>query len=313
MNVVIVGAGVMAAEHCARLAKMDNVKISAIVDCDVIKAENLARSFNTEFLDSVDSLVNIKENIDFSIIAVPNFLHIETIKAVSKYTKNIICEKPVCIKYSDYQALKKFLRENDLNIMVAHVVRVWDSFTAMKKIIKANENSLKSITIKRRQPNPNWSSGNWLLDRKKSGGIIYDLAIHDIDYIVNMLGLPLKVSSCMDSSATNCTVLLHYKEFSVTLVSSWCMPRAYNEQKMETVIEVLCDGMLAVYDDKISKQEITAYTKQTEKITFDDTDAYLVQLTEMINFIQNRIVNNEFSLSTVENTMKICEMIGKQN
>ncbi len=42
---------------------------------------------------------------------------------------------------------------------------------------------------------PDWSKGNWLMDPEKSGGLLMDLSIHDIDYLYWLFGKPQKVYS----------------------------------------------------------------------------------------------------------------------
>ena len=83
------------------------------------------------------------------------------------------------------------------SLSVAQVLRSWDAYTAQAGRLRANRERLHTLTLWRRQPRPDWSDGNWLADRRRSGGILYDLAVHDVDYVTGLFGPPERVEASL--------------------------------------------------------------------------------------------------------------------
>ncbi|MHA1971427.1 MAG: aminotransferase class I/II-fold pyridoxal phosphate-dependent enzyme [Candidatus Hodarchaeales archaeon] len=120
-------------------------------------------------------------------ICVPTFVHKEYILEAARKGKHILCEKPVLLDPSDYEEVKLVIKENKIKFMVAMICRFQDQYRAGKKVIERGEiGPIVSIHARRRGRGP--PTQKWFWDIDKSGGIVVDLAIHDIDMVQWMLG-----------------------------------------------------------------------------------------------------------------------------
>jgi predicted dehydrogenase len=87
-------------------------------------------------------------------------------------------------------------KKNKKTLLIGHCVRFWPEYTKTKQIIDSKKyGKLLSATFRRISAVPGWSWKNWLIRANKSGGAIFDLHIHDTDYVQYLFGLPRAVRS----------------------------------------------------------------------------------------------------------------------
>jgi predicted dehydrogenase len=84
--------------------------------------------------------------------------------------------------------------------------------------------------MKRVGSRPGWSWQSWLLDPRRSGGVLIDLHIHDTDFVRYLLGDPLKVDSVgsgRKGAWNHIWTRYQYKNVTVHAEAGWDMPPAY--------------------------------------------------------------------------------------
>jgi predicted dehydrogenase len=90
-----------------------------------------------------------------------------------------------------------FARQQNVKLMVGHVVRFMPPYRKLKKWIDSKQfGELKFISLKRFSGLPTW--GQWKEKQDKfgsSGGALFDLVIHDIDFLNYALGVPERIES----------------------------------------------------------------------------------------------------------------------
>jgi predicted dehydrogenase len=70
----------------------------------------------------------------------------------------------------------------------------------------------------------------WILNPKRSGGAAVDLHVHDTDFILQLLGLPQKVTSTASSEASHIFTNYHYDNICVTAEGGWDYPPKWGFQ-----------------------------------------------------------------------------------
>ena len=87
--------------------------------------------------------------------------------------------------------------------MVAQVARWWPEFMTIKAYLDEGKlGDLHMIYEKRICQHPTWAT--WHRDPAKSGGGLYDLNIHDIDFLYSVFGKPETVYASGWKSPTGC-------------------------------------------------------------------------------------------------------------
>ena len=195
VKVAIIGAGFMGGMHAQVYQNLPNAKLVAIVDVDPSRAEKLAEKYAARAYSKIKDIL-IRDDIDAVDICLPTFLHpTHTIEA-AKAGKHVFCEKPIALTLEDADRMIEEVEKRGVKFMVGHVLRFWPEYVKIKKIQESGRLG-KPILISctRLSPAPTWAWQGWLTDVKRSGGALVDLHIHDIDFLLYLLGKPVSVYS----------------------------------------------------------------------------------------------------------------------
>ena len=104
---------------------------------------------------------------------------------------NVLVEKPVCLTREEGELLLETQKETGVKVMVGQVVRAFDEYRYLKEVYDNKTlGKLKSIVMQRVSGNVRWGFEGWFHDEKKSGSVVLDLHIHDLDFLRYMLGEP---------------------------------------------------------------------------------------------------------------------------
>ena len=213
-KVAIAGFGFMGMTHALNVLKNKDLLLVAIVDTklDAIKNElhSNAGNFSTGNLDA-ESLKDVRmyksldeclreEELDACIISVHTDLHYKLTKMALEAGVNVFLEKPFCIDPEEGQELMEISEKNGLLLMVGQVVRFMPAYQKLKDWIDSGvHGKLTFLSLSRFSGLPDW--GQWKEKQAAygtSGGALFDLVIHDIDFARWIFGEPDEVNSiCM--------------------------------------------------------------------------------------------------------------------
>lgn len=203
---VVLGFGFMGMTHTLNILKNVNLELVAIIDKypDTI-AKSLSSpggNFTTGHIDP-EILKNIRiyhdfdeclrsEEFDAVFICVHTDLHYEMARKALVHNKHVFLEKPFTLDIQQGEELINLARQNGKILMIAHVVRFMPPYQQLKQWIDSNKyGRLKFLSLSRFSGAPAW--GQWKekqLNFGLSGGALFDLTIHDIDFVNYVLGQP---------------------------------------------------------------------------------------------------------------------------
>lgn len=204
-RVAVVGFGFMGMTHTLNILKNKNLKLAAIVDANPALIEkNLdAQSGNfstgnihTEDIASIHKYSNLDEclqteDLDAVNICVHTRLHYELTKKVLLNGKHVFLEKPFCLDVKQAEELIRLAEQKKKILMVGHVVRFMPPYQKLKQWVDSKAfGELGFLSLFRFSGLPGW--GQWKEKQVKSasGGALFDLVIHDIDFASYLAGLP---------------------------------------------------------------------------------------------------------------------------
>jgi UDP-N-acetylglucosamine 3-dehydrogenase len=72
--------------------------------------------------------------------------------------------------------------------MVGHVLRFFPEYAAIKRLLESGAIGTPAVVRTERNLYAPPTADNWFLDFGRSGGVIYDLAIHDVDFCLACFG-----------------------------------------------------------------------------------------------------------------------------
>lgn len=205
-RVAILGFGFMGMMHAGNILRNADLELVAIVDKNPGAVEEKLHSKDGNFSSgeiSQDQIKKIKrysgiddclefEEIDAVCIAVHTDLHYEMTRKVLLHGKHVFLEKPFCLDKNQAESLIKLAKEKERILMVGHVVRFMPPYQKLKEyILNRTFGELKFLSLTRFSGIPAW--GEWVERRNifgSTGGALFDLMIHDIDYVNYVLGIP---------------------------------------------------------------------------------------------------------------------------
>ena len=207
-NVAIIGFGFMGMTHAMNILRINDLKLKAIVDKDLsVIVKNLQSSIGNIQVGNIDpaELANVSrysdideclkgEDVDSVIICTHVNTHYSMTKIALEHDKNVFLEKPFCLDLNQSNELIALAEERKKLLMIGHVVRFMPPYQLLKKWVDNREfGDLKFLSLTRFCGLPGW--GQWLDKsiRDLSGGALFDLSVHDIDFALSVLGPPSQI------------------------------------------------------------------------------------------------------------------------
>jgi len=194
-NIAILGAGFMGNAHIGgyRRNGAKNAQYTAVCDNNREKCDAFAKAHGLRpYYDLNDLLAG--ERIDIVDICLPSQLHVDFSIRVAKAKKHILLEKPVAFTMDGAKSIFSATRENGVRIMIAQVIRFWPEYQKIREVIRSGEiGDVVTVYAARLGQMPTW--GDWYKDPKVSGETLFNLTIHDIDYLHHLFGEPESVYS----------------------------------------------------------------------------------------------------------------------
>jgi len=201
-NVAVVGLGYIAENHLAALKSMSDVRIQAVISRSSDKGTKVAEGLGCRHYATLDEALT-SESLDVVDICVPTYLHEEYVVKAAKAKCHVLCEKPITFTLESLDRMIAACEENGVRFMVAQVARWWPEYIVAKDFITQGKlGGIHMIYEKRVCQHPTWST--WHRDPAKSGGGLYDLNVHDIDYLYTLFGMPARVYAIGWKSPTGC-------------------------------------------------------------------------------------------------------------
>lgn len=216
-NVAIIGFGFMGLTHALNVLKNKRMNLAAIITRDgsnlKTKLQHQTGNFSSGEIDE-STILRIPvyptlreclkhEKLDAVLICVHTDLHYQITAEAMEQGLHVFLEKPITLRIEEAKLLIGLGRQKQLKFMVGHVVRFMPAYKKLKSWIE-NEalGRLNFISLTRFSGLPSW--GQWKEKQEQfgvSGGALFDLLIHDIDFLNFVLGRPEKIESTTFSGA----------------------------------------------------------------------------------------------------------------
>ncbi|MFC9691756.1 Gfo/Idh/MocA family protein [Kribbella sp. NPDC056951] len=173
LRVGLIGAGNIAHVHVAAWKALG----ARIVVYSVEGAESLAEQYGLEVAASLDDLL---AEVEFVDIVTPSPTHKELTLAAIAAGKDVICEKPLTLTAADSHEVMAAADAAGVKVYPAHVVRYFPEYKAAYDAVQGGRIGAVAVARFFRQASSPAGAG-WYRDVARSGGVIMDLMVHDLD------------------------------------------------------------------------------------------------------------------------------------
>ncbi len=230
LKVGLIGCGFMGQMHANCYKNIEGVTLAAVADIRNEKAVALAEGTDAVIYgDGMELIANA--DVDVIDICLPTYLHAKYALAAMEKVSHLFVEKPVTLTIKEGKALIKKSKETGCSVQIGQVIRFWDEYVALKGIVDEGKfGKIINANFKRLSPRPDWGWNNWLLDFSLSGGAGQDLHIHDVDYVLSLLGKPKKfysVKNTLGEKYSYVNTLMQYEDCCVTVEGTWDLPSTH--------------------------------------------------------------------------------------
>ena len=257
LKVGLIGCGFMGSMHANCYNNIDGVKVTAVADVRPDKAEALAAISGAEIYATGEELI-ANADVDVIDICLPTYLHASHALLAMDKVKYLFIEKPVTLTAEESEELLKKAKATGTEIQVGQVIRFWDEYVELEKILKAGTyGKVVNANFRRLSPLPTWGWEDWLFDIKRSGGAGQDLHIHDVDYVLSIFGEPEKfysVRNRIGEGRSYVNTIMQYPETVIGVEGTWDLPGSHPfEATFRVVFEKAtvenAGGKFMLYDD----------------------------------------------------------------
>ena len=269
VRVGLIGCGNMGSGLLRNCAQVENAKVAAVADPIAENAKKLADELNVPAFGDYKKML-AKDDIDAVIVAVPNFLHAAVSIDVAESGKHVFCEKPMAMTVSDCDKMIQTAKANGVKLMVGQVLRYLPVFAKIKEIIDSGVlGEPFSIYISRLGSGSWGNPQHWRMKTETCGGILYEVSVHELDFMRYIGGDVDSVSAFMGNFLH--TDARDYEDTAHVMIR-------FKSGGMGTLLAGQCSSM-GGYDGKIHCQKGTIHFDNGKTlITYKPFDGELVKL-----------------------------------
>jgi predicted dehydrogenase len=253
MKIAVIGLGFMGSTHVKAWQSLPGAELLAVVSGDDAKLAgdlsgiqgNLGGPGEKMDFSRVRKYRSANEaigdpDVEAVDICLPTGLHASVAMAALRAGKHVLVEKPLALNAETANAVIAEAETAGRILMTGQVLRFIPAYRDIAALLASRElGAVRAAFFRRRCAAPAWSK--WLADPAQSGGGVFDLLIHDVDYCLHVFGPPRTVTATgyedlaggVDWIAAN----FEYPDSPAVLVTGgWHHPKAYPFSMEFTVV-----------------------------------------------------------------------------
>lgn len=180
LNIGLIGTGRLGNMYAEFLSyRVPRARLKAVADIIPERASLCAKKFNVpKWYDNHQDLINDKD-VDALIITATTTNHKEIVVDAAMGKKPIFCEKPTTLNLNDAREMKEVIEKHGVFYQQGFQRRFDKGFAAGKK--KIMDGIIGKPVVFRGSSRDPYPPSIEYLKPENSGGILLDMAIHDID------------------------------------------------------------------------------------------------------------------------------------
>lgn len=227
MKLGIIGSGMVVKDFLSFAHELSEIKLEAIAARNIENLKELQSKYNIKNIYTDIKLCLENKEIDTIYVAVPNYLHYTVAKKALEAGKNVICEKPFTLKYDEAAELFEIAEGKGLILMEAITNQYQKNYLDIQDNID-NIGEIRLVECNFSQLSSRYEAfKNGIIapvfDKSKGGGVLGDLNIYNIHFVVGLFGRSKKVHylpNIVNDVDTSGILLLEYNNFKVVCIAA---------------------------------------------------------------------------------------------
>ncbi len=191
LGVALLGCGGMGRTLAQTARKLDRARLVGVWDVAPAAAEAAGATLEAPWFTDLRRIL-ADPAVGGVIVATPNYTHREVVEAAAAAGKHIFCEKPLALRTADCDAMIAAAAAAGVHLCVGHVLRYLPVFDRMKQLVDAG--AIGQPFAMRTSRLGGWGeAAEWRRRRATSGGPLFEVNAHELDYMRYILGEPESV------------------------------------------------------------------------------------------------------------------------
>ncbi|HEV2123151.1 MAG TPA: Gfo/Idh/MocA family oxidoreductase [Chloroflexota bacterium] len=198
LGIALIGCGGMGRREAKELTSIPEARLVAVSDVVEAAAETFGREMGVPWHIDHRAVLERPE-VDAVIVATPNGFHTEIVTDAANAGKHIFCEKPFAFTVAECDQMIASAEQNDVRLMVGHVLRLMPQFQRVADIF---ESGALGKPVSAQVTHVSWlgdPTARYRLKKATTGGLLYDITIHEIDFLQKLCGPAESVFAFLDN------------------------------------------------------------------------------------------------------------------
>lgn len=184
ISVGIIGTGGMGRVHANHYRRLPNVKLYAFDENpEALKA--YCDQFPAEPCASQAELIAKADSVD---VCLPTDLHQSVALTVIAAGRHVFVEKPMARTSAECRTMIEAAAKAGVQLAPGHVVRYFAEYRRAHDLVVSGKIGTPAAARCRRGGKAPMGASGWFRDFERSGGVLFDLGIHELDWLHWTLG-----------------------------------------------------------------------------------------------------------------------------
>lgn len=193
-----IGCGAMAMDLLRRCVKMRRARVAVVMDPNREAVTSAAHEFNSQIAETAEELCG-HADVNCVLIGSPPALHREHVLLAAAAQKPIFCEKPLAVNVAQCDEMISACRAAGSLLFVGHVLRLFPLYQLSLDLIRQGKiGEPKAVSIARTGYGTLFHIG-WRTKRAMTGGLLFEVNVHEFDIMRAILGKPVDVYARLDN------------------------------------------------------------------------------------------------------------------
>ncbi len=320
LGIAIIGAGYWGKNHIRNYKTLlveKQITYLKICDSNEKRAKEMSIDYKLDYTTDINDIKN-DTKINAVVIVTPSNTHYDLAKLFLESGKDVFVEKPISLSSNHAKELVELAEKKKRILMVGHLFRYHPAVKDIKKRIDIGEFGKINIVMSYRFA---------LGVPRKDMGVIFALAVHDLDLTCYLLNQELPESILVDNAKFHQDNVIEMTNISLTfkdkvkgyMMESWDVP-VYNRKRelvivgseKSAILDYLIPNEYNIFDTKIKKRYIDGTfilekeDNSINKVILEYKEPLKEEILHFIYCIKNR-VSPETDGIVGYNAVKMCE------
>jgi len=323
VNVAVVGLGFMGVTHLRAYLANPLARVVAVCDAtrvpvdgvlagvsgNIKKSDDIHLGPDVKIFQKLEDLL-AEPDVRLVDLCTPTPLHPEQAIATLKAGKHVICEKPLARTSAAAREILKVAAESPGMLMPAMCMRFWPGWSWLKQVVtEQTYGQVLAASFRRVSQIPGWSAQGTYTGGLDLGGALFDLHIHDSDFVNHLFGRPLNVFSSgvigSGGSVNHVVTQYHYASGPVVHAEgSWLLAKGFS-----MAYTLHCERATLDFDSARGAEalQVTEFGQAPQTVPSDGSDGYSAEIGYMLDCVAHGSLPQVVTPQDGVTALEICE------